>query len=332
MTEPLTEPLREWIGEQLAQAGLRAVGPVELVRSRPWSTQLTVATDVGTLWCKTNSVGSRHEAGLVEVLSRVCPAQVLAPLAVDRMRGWLLMRDGGPTVRAQLADVDLAMWESILVSAAVVQREAAALVDQLLALGVPDRRPDRLFEVRASLLADDALVMLDAPDGLSVAQRAALVARASTYLSDCEALAALGIPGSVQHDDLHDSNVFAGPPLRIFDWGDAVVGHPFGTLLVTLRVVAERVGLGFGAPELLRLRDAYLEPWTGEHDRATLVEAARLAVRVGGVGRADSYRRALLETDDAGRAEWGSGVPAWLLQSDGPTPLQPDRVRLAFSD
>ena len=79
---------------------------------------------------------------------------------------------------------------------------------------------------------------------------------------------------SLQHDDLHDANIFVPydgvGPYRVFDWGDASVAHPFTTLLVTLRVVAYRLELAGGAPELLRLRDAYLEPWTGEHDRATL--------------------------------------------------------------
>ena len=61
-----------------------------------------------------------------------------------------------------------------------------------------------------------------------------------------------------------------GGPMRVFDWGDAVVGHPFGTLLVTLRVVAHWTGLPNGAPELLRLRDAYLEPWTDDSTAPTL--------------------------------------------------------------
>ena len=108
--------------------------------------------------------------------------------------------------------------------------------------------------------------------------------------------------------------------MRVFDWGDAVVGQPFGTLLVTLRVVAHWTGLPNGAPELLRLRDAYLEPWTDGWDRATLVEACRLALRVGGVLRSDCYRRALLEATPAGRAEFGDGVPQWLLEGEPADP------------
>ena len=73
---------------------------------------------------------------------------------------------------------------------------------------------------------------------------------------------------------------------------------------------------------LLRLRDAYLEPWTGDHDRTTLEEACRLALRVGCVLRADCYRRAQLEATPAGREEFGDGVPGWLSEHVAPTPVE----------
>jgi hypothetical protein len=225
------------------------------------------------------------------------------------------------------ASADLAMWERMLVEYAEMQRAAEPYIDELLAAGTPDRRPERLPVVRDALLADRDLLMVRLPDGLTEEQLHALVAGAPAYAAICAELAAVRVPPSLQHDDLHDNNVFApeapGGPMRVFDWGDAVVGQPFGTLLVTLRVVAHSTGLQNGAPELLRLRDAYLEPWTDGWDRATLEEACRLALRVGGVLRSDCYRRALLEATPAGRAEYGDGVPQWLLEGGQPTPLEP---------
>lgn len=78
-----------------------------------------------------------------------------------------------------------------------------------------------------------------------------------------------------------------------------------------------------GDAELLRLRDADLEPWSAEFDRPTLVEAARLAVRVGGASRALCYRSALLEGAPADHDEYGYGVPGWLLEIYGSHPLDP---------
>jgi len=320
---------RDWLTDRLAEAGVD-VGDaqVEQVRARPWSTQLRVATGAGTFWFKANAAGVAYEAGLVAVLARRCPGHVLPPVAVDAERGWLLLPDGGRTMReVEGASTDLAMWERMLVEYAEVQRAAEPHVDELLAAGTPDGRPERLPGLRDALLADRGLLMIGHPDGLAEEQLDALVAGAPAYAAMCAELAAVGVPSSLQHDDLHDNNVFApeapGGPMRVFDWGDAVVGQPFGTLLVTLRVVAHWTGLPYGAPELLRLRDAYLEEWTDGWDRATLVEACRLALRVGGVLRSDSYRRALLEATPAGWAEFGDGVPQWLLEGDQPTPLEP---------
>ncbi|WP_211291377.1 phosphotransferase [Micromonospora wenchangensis] len=156
--------------------------------------------------------------------------------------------------------------------------------------------------------------------GLDAATYERLRAYLPRFADDCGRLADTGIPASVQHDDLHDGNVFAADGYRFFDWGDASVAHPFGTLLVTLRSVAHTYSLPEGDPVLLRLRDAYLEAWTDRHDRAALREAAGLAVRVTTVSRALSWRRALATTDP-GRAEYADAVPGWLGELFAPMPV-----------
>ncbi|MDQ6858625.1 MAG: aminoglycoside phosphotransferase family protein, partial [Chloroflexota bacterium] len=84
--------------------------------------------------------------------------------------------------------------------------------------------------------------------------------------------AGFGIGPTLDHDDLHDHNVLVdeGGRATIVDWGDASLTHPFLTLAVTLRFAAEAAGHPTDAPEIQRLRDAYLEPWT------TLVPARAL--------------------------------------------------------
>jgi hypothetical protein len=287
-----------------------------------------IPTDHGPVWFKANAAGMAHEAALYAVLVRRAPTHVLPPLALDPSRGWLLLPDGGATLRdVEGSRTDLAAWERMLQEYAEMQRHLEPHVDELLAAGVPDRGPERLAEVRAALLGDPDLLMLGDPHGLTPEQRDELLAHQPAYAAQCAELAAFGVAPSLQHDDLHDHNVFVSPepggPLRVFDWGDAVVGHPFGVLLVSLRVVADLVGAANGSPELLRLRDAYLEPWTADRDLADLREAARLAVRVGGVSRADCYRRATLEWPGHPRP-FGDGLPAWLLEQRGPMPLEPE--------
>jgi hypothetical protein len=84
---------------------------------------------------------------------------------------------------------------------------------------------------------------------------------------------------------LHLSNVVEG---RFYDWGDAVVAHPFASLLLPLTFLHERVG----AEAVPRVRDAYLETWDGIAPHAELVETVELACRVAKAARALTWIRA----------------------------------------
>jgi aminoglycoside phosphotransferase (APT) family kinase protein len=92
------------------------------------------------------------------------------------------------------------------------------------------------------------------------------------YNDRCAELAASPVPDSLQHDDLHSNNAcWPGEAddlssVRIIDWGDASVGHPFETMLATLNSIAFhagalRVDRRMDDPRLLRIWDAYMEPF-----------------------------------------------------------------------
>ncbi|KXK60847.1 phosphotransferase [Micromonospora rosaria] len=322
---------RDWIDGHLDRGGRRVNGPVE-PRLRPWSLVWRVPTDGGPVWFKANGPATGYEAPLVAALARLVPGAVVAPIAVDPDRGWLLLPDGGPTLReatapqrdaADPADAraGLARWERALTGYAELQLAAVGHVDELLALGVPDHRPEALPALLADLLDDRAALRGGADGGLTPETYQRLRAYQPDFAALCARLAGSGLPVTVQHDDLHDGNVFVdGGRDRFFDWGDASIGHPFGTLLVTLRSAAYTFGLEPGDPALVRLRDAYLEPWSARYDRRTLLAAVGPAVTVAKVGRSLAWRRALA-TDDPSRAEYADAVPGWLAEVFAPDPL-----------
>ncbi|MEV4491338.1 phosphotransferase [Micromonospora coxensis] len=309
-----------WIADALGRHGRRVTGPVE-PRVRPWSLVWRVPTGAGDAWFKANNPGTRHEAALLAELARLAPGQVLDPIALDVRRGWSLLPDGGPSLRDALAgQQDLSHWERLLPRYAALQLAVAPHVRALLDAGVPDHRPQRLPTLYTELLDDDAALLRGTPDGPTAESDERLRAYRDEFAALCRRLAEYGVPASIQHDDLHDGNVFVtGDDYRFFDWGDASVAHPFGTLLVTLRSVAYAAGLAPGDPALLRLRDAYLEAWTDRHDRASLREAAGVAMRVTVVSRSLSWRRAL-DTPDPARAEYAAAVPGWLGELFEPLP------------
>ncbi|MEW2413225.1 aminoglycoside phosphotransferase family protein [Streptomyces sp. NPDC046866] len=309
----------DWVRSELAAHGLYEQGPRE-VRLRPWSVlvRLTVATDrsrggAGSgarVWFKANPPASAFEAGLGEALARWVPGHVLRPLAVDARRGWSLLPDGGPLFREVLdrGPADPGAWEEPLRRYAALQRALTPYAGRIEALGVPVARTADLPEVFDRLL--------DANTVLEPGPRRALVALRPRLAEWCAELAGAGIADTLDHADLHESQLFAPGPDRFtfFDWGDAAVSHPFCSLLVPARAARERYGPGV----LPRLRDAYLEPWTGAGATAAeLRSAVSTAYRLAALGRACSWGRVFPGRAGGGGAGGANGKAdsaRWLLQ------------------
>jgi Phosphotransferase enzyme family len=248
---------------------------------RPWSTVLQLPTDAGDLWFKANMPAQAFEAGVVEILAARRPDLVPSLLAVEPERGWMLQADGGTLLRGIVDGTDHAVWVDILPRYAELQIEAVSDRDRLLGAGAPDRTLRVLPAQFAELLGDREALHSVTDDELR--RLRALMAKIET---ECAELAAFGIPETIQHDDLHDGQVFVRDGGYVFfDWGDSCVSHPFYTLVVTLAVLAYRLGLEHEAPELERFRDAYLEPWTRFASRSELEDAFALAYRLGVLSR-----------------------------------------------
>lgn len=299
-----------WIETRLAERGISVTGLVAQPHIRPWSTAISVPTDAGPVWFKAAGPGNGYEAALLSAMARWQTPGILEPIAIEPERGWLLLPDGGPRLRDVTGGgPGLDHWARILPEWASIQRHLAPRADDLIAVGVPDLRPATL-PARLATLCDDPDVLLSKDD------RERLRALVPTYAAWCAELESVGIAASLQHDDLHDGNVFVGEGGdRIFDWGDANLAHPFGTLLVTFRSITNR-GLGDDADAgraLDRLRDAYLEAWTDQHPMAELRRAVPLAMRTAIVGRSLSWQRALSGIPLDERGEWGDAVGGWLL-------------------
>jgi hypothetical protein len=269
-------------------------GAIAQPHVRWWSTVLAVPTPEGLLWFKAAAPVHAFEPGLVELLGRVAPGSVPELVALDRDRGWMLMRDAGERLREQMhAREDLSRWAEVLPRYAELQLAVVPCRDDLFAVGVPDQTLAVLPELLERLLADQEL-LVSGPDTLSPEEYERVLERVPAFVAMRDELAAFGIPETIQHDDLHDANVFVRDGRYVFfDWGDSSVAHPFQTLVVTLRYLAWRFELEPRAPELERARDAYLEPWTQFGTHRDLRRAFDLAYQVGTVSRALAHHRFL---------------------------------------
>jgi hypothetical protein len=302
-----------WVAAQVSAVGGALTTPGKPQVRRAWSHTIAFGTTLGPVWFKANEEGTVHEPRLHQHLARLLPDLVPELLAVEEERGWLLLRDAGPTLRTvAAAEAQEAAWCQLLPRYGQAQLTLATHLDDLVAAGVPERSPASLPEQAAALVARLA-TLGENRGGLGRDRRAALEARLPAYARWCADLAASGIPDTLQHDDLHAANVCVeGDRLRIIDWGDASLGHPFGTMLATLNSIAHHAMVGLDSPLVCRLRDAYLEPFTPYAERGDLVHLVHRARQAGRVTRALAWRAALVSEPPEAHAEWDFPVRGWL--------------------
>lgn len=79
-----------------------------------------------------------------------------------------------------------------------------------------------------------------------------------------------------------------------------------------LRSAAHTLGLAVDAPEVVALRDIYLEAWQPFAPRAALLEASELAQRLGMVCRALTWHRVVTSLEEPMRSEYADAVPGWM--------------------
>ncbi|HEY3184991.1 MAG TPA: hypothetical protein VGJ77_19275 [Gaiellaceae bacterium] len=261
----------EWI-----RAHVEPTGAIETVHERPWSRVQRVPTAGGNLFFKTNAPRFAHEARVVDALARRRPGLVPELVAVDLDRGWMLLADAGHRLRDR---PDAAVWPRLLADYAELQIDAIADAEALVAGGVPDAGLARL-----PALYEEA-------GGRDVALVEEL----------CAVLGETGLPATIQHDDLHDANVFvSGGRYRIMDWGDSVVSHPFVSLAEAEPFAGEAGVL------------AYLEPWARFAPLDRLRDAVPAAKRLAGVTRAWTWAAILPTAPPKLVAAHGDYGEIWL--------------------
>jgi hypothetical protein len=313
--------VERWVVDELAGHGVRLTGDWEQPHARVWSSAIRFETTDGRVWFKVNGPGTSHEPALVRLLDDRVPGLVPEVLAVHPTLGWSLSRDGGATLRSTGPPEQLwPAWEALVMRYAEVQIQLSEDRDAVLGTGVREVSPATI-PTQARVLLDDLTGMPVETGGLAPEQVRELSALLPRLDGWCAELAASGVPDSVQHDDLHSNNVcWAGSvdTARIIDWGDTTWGCPLGTMLATMNSIAYHAGLfvegrPIEAPEVLRVRDAYLEPFTAYAARTDLVRCVDLARRTGCVGKALSYQAALAGAPVSAHAEYDFPVREWFL-------------------
>ena len=205
----------------------------------------------GSAFFKCSAEIFRHEAVVTRALAERMPGAVPEVIAVDAEQGWLLMRDFGAT---SLGEQDQSLWSEGLVAHADIQQSWLGRTEELMALGLPNRKLSDLA-LQVEQLAEDRTLMDRMPADL----REQWLAAAPDLAKSCRRLDEIGPGPTLIHGDLHPWNVAHGPGVTcVFDWSDAAVSHPFVDL-------ATYVGRTDDSDVRRRLINTYVEAWSGRH-------------------------------------------------------------------
>jgi hypothetical protein len=302
----------EWI-----DSGTARTGPVTQVRSWGLSNVLRIPTADEDVYFKALAHSSTirparvdalpllfaHEPLLLQKLSDERPGAVPAPLAIDEERAWMQLPDLGPPLAGE---PEIAVWLNALRGHAQLQRSYVDQTDRLLGFSCVDRR---LAVLDAEL--DRLFGPNPATDRLEPHERALLPQRAEQLRAAITELAAIGVPETLLHGDLHPRNLAVRDGrVLAFDWTDAAVSHPFLDLVT---FAEERSPLSAD----LRLKDVYLAEWEEYASPADLRRALELAEELGALHQTMTSLHLLDHVSGPSRESMLRGAVWWLRQVAG---------------
>ena len=305
----------QWIGDVLSRRSLGLIAPIQPHQVGPWSAVLLVPTEKGDLYFKASAEVIAFEPALTEAIHRWKPELIPAVLAYDAEQRWMLMADGGRRLRDVFKDgPEIENWSRILANYADLQITLAAHSEELLSLGIRDRRLSVLPDLFSELLADRDWFLLDQSEGISSSEYESLVDGISIVKAMCDKLSRFNIPPSIHHNDLHDGNIFVNEDrFLFFDWGDCSLSHPFFSLRTAFVSVEYTFGLEEDHPIFEKLAAVYLDAWSDYESMENLLQAFALARRLWAISSAIKYWT-IFGRLESSRAEYETAVPGLMKE------------------
>jgi hypothetical protein len=304
--------LTEWVTSAVGEPS-----SLEPVRDRSWSTVWRVEASAGVFFAKQNTPLQAFEARLLTLLGALAPAYVVPVAAADPDRDLLLTPDQGTVLGDDLTEAGeehlLEAVGRMLVTAAQLQREVAPHAGLLADAGLTRLAPSDALPYVQQRLDELAPLPEDDPRSFEPDRAEVLEAALPSVAAAVDQVAALGLPLTLNHNDLHTFNVFdVEGTMRFFDFGDAMVTEPLGALMVPLGGIARHLEVAADDPRVLDVAEPALEVWSDLAPLPELRAALPAALRLARLARCESWLRCCAAMNDEELAEWGDAAAYWL--------------------
>lgn len=271
----------------LRAAGLARRGAPLQIRHTSISAVLRVPADRGAVWFKQVPPLFAAEGRVCEWVAAALPGAV--PRVIACSEGWMITADIDSSVAPARG--------SPLGTLADVQIRSIARDAELLALGCPDHRPDKMLAALSALSAR--------ADLLEPIEFDALQQTLSRFKTLWAQLAELPISCTLVHGDLHAANVcWTKTGWVLFDWTDSALAHPFLDLTMGLK--------GLKPQARARATEEFVRRWRPMISDADAARALGLVPALGALYQVESHRRM---ADSIGLDLWRKDVSAWLQRA-----------------
>jgi hypothetical protein len=278
-----------WATETLLALGRTASRPIEQVRNWERGALWYLPTNAGAVYTKAVPALFHYEPVLSAQLAAWLPGHTAPVLAYEQRQGLFIMEDIGTH---SLADTrDPLVWRTAMRRFAELQIALSDRADELLVLGVPDRRLTQL-PVWLDELVFDELALHSSAAGLSDKEIEALRTRVTRLREACVELTTSPLPASLEHGDFSPSQVLVGERgPAVVDWSDSSLTHPFLSMGFLTEPSAPLPDV---SDPVAWVRQVYLEPWQQFASLDQPQELMAVALKLAPLHHALIYHRTIL--------------------------------------
>jgi aminoglycoside phosphotransferase (APT) family kinase protein len=249
------QKIEQWISDEFKKVNKRFTGNYETVKSSELEVVLRLPAENETFYFKSTGKAWAFESPLTAYLSLRQPGKTADIIGVHPTEPWIIMKEIRGTLLRQKRDKKV--WQRAIQEYAELQVQEVKHVQELIELGVPDRRIPVLKKQIDQHLEEMCQT------GLSEEETKTIIELKPELAEMCDLMEGL-IPPSLDHGDLHTANIYGRDGRSVFiDWGDASITHPFFSTRIFWNSLYELIEDDAEWLDMTNeFRPYYLEPWT----------------------------------------------------------------------